>query len=287
MRIAYVILHYMAGKDTIECANSILQVADNSSHEIKIIIVDNGSTNDSVKEIENFFKNQNRIIVIKNNKNLGFAKGNNRGFCYAKKIFNADFIVQLNNDTIIKQKDFNEKLVDIYYQQKYAVLGPDIITLDGCHQNPGKNVNWTTSKLIKFRTKKRIQLLLTYIPFMDRFLRVNESAFPKKKTNEMISDVCLHGACYIFSSDYISRFDGMYDKTFLYMEEDILKLRADNLGYKMLYCPDIEIIHKEDIATNMVSVSSIEKKRRIYKNLIKSSGVYMKLKKEYDKRCGD
>ena len=42
MNIVYVILHYMAGKDTIECAESILESSKNSEHKVTVVIVDNG-----------------------------------------------------------------------------------------------------------------------------------------------------------------------------------------------------------------------------------------------------
>ena len=67
------------------------------------------------------------------------------------------------------------------------------------------------------------------------------------------------------------------------MEEDILKLRADYYGYLMMYTPDIVITHKEDIATNMIATKDIEKKRRMYKNLLDSSKIYADLKKQYIK----
>ena len=116
---------------------------------------------------------------------------------------------------------------------------------------------------------------------MDKFLTINRDSFSEDKEKREVFNTLLHGACLIFSYDYIKRFDGMYDGTFLYMEEDILKLRADYFGYLMMYTPDLEIIHKEDVSTNMSSLKSIEKKKNIYRNLINSSIIYGRLRKEY------
>lgn len=158
MKISYVILHYMAGRDTIECVQSILNSSVQSRHQIHIIVVDNGSTNNSYSMIQKAFENNDKVVFIHSKCNLGFAKGNNLGFRYAKEKCNADFIVLLNNDTIIQQNNFNEILIEKYEEKQYAVLGPDILTLDNCHQNPGKNVNWNTWKLFKFRMKKRFNM---------------------------------------------------------------------------------------------------------------------------------
>ena len=283
MKIAYVILHYMAGKDTIECALSVLKATEKSIHQTLIVIVDNGSTNNSYEEIRQKFSSFNNVICLHSDENCGFARGNNLGFQYAKKEYHADFIVQLNNDTIINQTDFNEVLVRKYEEKRYSVLGPDIVTLDRCHQNPGKQVKWTKKKLFLFRLKKRIQYALAHFEIFDAVLKLNEGSYSKVQTKGDILNTYLHGACYIFSPDYIMRFDGMYEKTFLYMEEDILKLRADYFGYVMMYSSDLSILHKEDISTNMVAVKSIEKKKRIYKNLLDSSKVYSDLMKQYQR----
>ncbi len=282
MNIAYVILHYMAFNDTVECAESILRIAHESTHEVTVIIVDNGSSNNSFDLLKEKYDDEVNVILIHSNENLGFAKGNNIGFNYAKTICKADFIVLLNNDTVIEQKDFNEVLVKKYEQYQYDVLGPDIVTLDGCHQNPGREIEWTKTKLFIFRLKKQIQFFLANFVFMDKYLRINENGYSRELINRDVVDVTLHGACLVFSFKYISRFDGLYDGTFLYMEEDILRLRAKYYGYLMVYSPELSIKHKEDIATNMVSASSLEKKKSIYQNLLRSSNEYIKLKNKYE-----
>ena len=283
MIIAYLILHYMAGKDTIECVNSILKSTKESEHETTIVIVDNGSTNDSFDKICVEFESNKRIKLIHSDLNLGFAKGNNLGFNYAKYELKADFIVQLNNDTVLSQINFNEVIVNKYYEYKYAVLGPDIITADGFHQNPGKNVNWTQKRIVRFRLKKWIQFVMAHFQCFDCFLKLNEGSYLPDCVNVDVCGTTLHGACLIFSKKFIDKFDGMCDKTFLYMEEDILKLQADHFGLLMMYSPDLKLYHKEDAATNMVAASSLTKKKRVYKNLLDSSKVYLQLMKEYSK----
>ncbi len=122
---------------------------------------------------------------------------------------------------------------------------------------------------------------MAHFACFDSLLNINPESFPKSKMDTDIVDVALHGACYIFSPLYIKKYDGMCDKTFLYMEEDILRLRSEHNGDKMVYSPNLIIKHKEDVATNMVAIKSIEKKKMIYLNLLKSSKVYIQLKREY------
>lgn len=280
MNIVYVILHYMAGQDTVECAESIIKSTSASNHNISIVIVDNGSTNDSYELLQKEFSNNDKVILLHSDKNLGFAKGNNWGFQYAKYQLKADFIVMLNNDTILSQTDFNEVLVRKYEQEQYAVLGPDILTADGYHQNPGDKQSWGLNELRVFRLKKRIQIFLSHIK-----KSASEGAAPKDdyRAETLQADVkntILHGACWIFSPIFIQKFEGIHDETFLYMEEDILKLYADFYGFLMMYSSELSIYHKEDAATNMISGTTAEKMRRKYKRLIESSRIYSRLKRK-------
>ena len=221
MKIVYVILHYMAGKDTIECVESILEATKDSKYITQAVVVDNGSTNDSAEEIKKYFQENRNVVVLQSKKNLGFAKGNNIGFQYAKDFLNADFVVQLNNDTIVNQTDFNEVIVRKFQEEQYFVLGPDIVTADGYHQNPGRKQSWDLKELRIDRLKKRIRIVLSYLHIDFLASRIVTSMKEIYRTDTLQGDVkntILHGACWIFSPLYIERFDGLYDETFLYME---------------------------------------------------------------------
>lgn len=283
MKIAYVILHYMAGKDTIECAESILTATKSSEHKSLVIIVDNGSMNDSLKEITSTFKGKDNVKILHSKENLGFAKGNNIGFSYAKNKYQADFIVQLNNDTVLRQSNFNEVLVEKYNRTSYGVLGPDIITADGFHQNPVQDPKWTIKTLRKCRLKKYIRIILFYLhldEIVNRLQKSKGEVYRDRKLDCDEMNAMLHGACLIFSPKYIKKFDGLEPRTFLYMEEDILKLYMDHYGLLMMYSGEIEIYHKEDISTKHIGEN--ERKRSIWhdKNIIASSKIYEQIKKE-------
>lgn len=282
MNIVYVILHYMAGQDTVECVESIIKASTGSEHNISVVVVDNGSINDSYEFIKSKLGNNDKVILLHSDENLGFAKGNNIGFKFAKHNLQADFIVMLNNDTVLTQTDFNEVLVRKYEQKKYAVLGPDIVTADGYHQNPGDKQSWSLKELRIFRIKKRIRLMLSYIGLdssIGEVLARNKEVYRSETLQEDRENTILHGACMIFSSNYIEQFEGLNDGTFLYMEEDILKLYADYYGFLMLYSSDLRIFHKEDAATNMVVQNNNKKNQWKYKQLIRSSRIYSSLKK--------
>ncbi|SCI45024.1 glycosyltransferase [Romboutsia sp. 1001713B170207_170306_H8] len=273
MRVAFVILHYLAEKDTIECIKSI---QNNVNYKDKwIIVVDNASTNNSFIHIKESYKDVENIILISNSKNLGFAMGNNVGYKYAKDTLDSDFIVLLNNDTIINQSDFCDVIVRKYIENSFCVLGPDIETRDGYHQNPLVRRNWTCTKLRLFKLKALIRLADLYLlglgpKILERKKRLTE------RRDTLIGDfenIRLHGACLIFSPIYINQFEGLDDGTFLYMEEDLLQIYMDYYDLKMLYTSDLKILHKEDISTNMIDETQKEKNIRFLKNLINSTDI--------------
>nr|WP_205395998.1 glycosyltransferase [Streptococcus lutetiensis] len=277
MIFTFVVLHYMVPDETIECVNSILNNVNVGNAKLNIVVVDNGSTNDSFSILSKEFTDEKKVVLLRSQKNLGFARGNNIGYKYAKEILKSDYIALINNDTIIYQDDWIMKANELYKMYDYAVLGPDIITMDNYHQNPFYPTKWNLKSLRRARMKQKIKLILTYIGIDELFLKHNESELENKYLDHEILDADLHGACFVFSRNYIDIFDGLCEDTFLYMEEEILKLYIDMYHLHTLYSPQLTIYHKEDAATNAVSKTPRKKKITKYKYWLESSKVLEKL----------
>ena len=79
---AFVVLQYCAMQETLNCIESIKKYCDDN---YIIVVVDNGSPNGVGEKIKSICENDDKCVVIVNENNLGFAKGNNVGFRYAKK----------------------------------------------------------------------------------------------------------------------------------------------------------------------------------------------------------
>ena len=271
-KIVFVILHYLAIKETIDCLTSIEKNILYDNYDV--IIVDNGSkVNQDVTLLKQQELKFSNVKVIVSDKNLGFARGNNIGFQYAKNTLHADFIVLINNDTIISQSNFCDVVIEKYEKFHYAAMGPKIITKDGRDDsNPIEPSNYTVKAIYR-------QMLVLYVLYLSSFFHFDvkiqhllEKIRSKKKElkeNRYTKDslgLKLHGSCLIFSKKYIQPFDGLNPNTFLYMEEDILFVRLKRNGLKSLYSPNLEIYHLEDAATNLIIRKGAHKRRFIYKN---------------------
>lgn len=280
MNFCFVILHYRTSNDTIECIKSIQKLEG----DYKIVIVDNASQNGSIERVEALFANNDEIVIIKNTKNLGFAAGNNIGYAYARTQIKADMIAVLNNDIVIKQKDFINRIFELYRNSQFHIAGPDIVSLvDGHHQSPVVEKINSISKANKELFKYRILRIINKIGLYELMTRQ-----PKKELNRIsVADpmryqenVILHGSFVIFSPLYVSEEECAFrPDTFMYMEEPILYEYCMLKNYKTVFDPSIVIYHKEDSSTNSLYDAAYAKREFVFKNMIRSLKIYRSLLK--------
>lgn len=286
--IAFVILHYYTYEDTCKCVESIIEKI--GIEKYRIIVVDNASKNDSFAKLQDRYNKNEKIILIHNERNLGFANGNNVGFKYVKNKFNAKFIALINNDTYLIQDNFFKLIESEYKYSKFDVLGPKILL-------PNNEVNSIQKKLISLSELNKIafRYKLIYIfnllhigfiydnvkYFIKKILKIKEkSTYSQEGIDIRQENIVLHGAFLIFSKRYINMFDGLNDKTFMYMEEKILAATLKKYRMKSVYNPNIVIFHNEDSSTNAVNKNKRKKILFVYKNAIKSSKVLKDILKE-------
>lgn len=247
--LVFVILHYGNIKDTLECIYSIKKI---NNKMYKIVIVDNGSG--IIEELTKLKKHCDDLYISK--KNLGFAKGNNKGIEIAKK-YNPDFIAVINNDTEIIQKDWIERIKKLYEFSNFDVFGPKIITKNGDSVNPFpayktlEEVNAAIKKanlLVKiYQSKIKIYLFKKYI----QFKRLIKKCPRLMNSDKYLEGIALHGCALIFSKKYYEKYKHcIYNETFLYHEEEFLEYRRKRDNLLFVYDPTIEIFHKEGASLN-------------------------------------
>lgn len=288
MKIVFVILHYMAETETYKSVESIKNNIDTDDY--KIIIVDNASPDCSGKRVEKRYSADEKTEVILNNQNLGFAKGNNVGFLYAKKRWNPDYIVLMNNDVYILDNDLVKKIDQEYVKSHFAVLGPMIMTVDGrCNINPIRrepaSLEMVKHDIKAYKTKSLIHKLhLSKVCGLYKKWRFS----PKNKMHKNYIDRCeyvqLHGAFMVFSKAYTEKFDGLDNRTFLYREEAILYKHLIEHNLNSVYLPDIHVFHREDAATDEMTTTTREKEGFEITNHLQSLQVLLDVYKYYEKK---
>ena len=217
-KISILILNWNGKENTIECLNSLKKI---NYPNYEIIILDNGSKDDSVKILRQKFP-EARLIGL--NKNLGYAGGNNLGIKNAALMNNAEYVLILNNDTIVN-KNFLKQLVKIAESNKdtgivcpkvYFYYKPNIIQYAG----------------LRFDLDRGESILMGYN-------KKDEGQFEKEE--EM--DFC-GGTCMLVKKEVFERI-GLFDENyFAYFEDNDFGFRARKSGYKIMFAPKAEIWHK-------------------------------------------
>lgn len=277
-RICFVILHYNVVNETISCIESVLRQIEMCKRAvIEIIVVDNGSPNESGRMLAEKYSHVEAVHILLETKNHGFARGNNIGFRYAHKARRADFIILSNNDIEIKQDNFFDEMLCVYEKSNFAVCGPDIYSpYRGIHQNPKRERAYEkeeVEKLIaRYRQKIRIFKWLkktgTYTFFHKAKTIFFRGGKGERRTEEEKDHVVLHGAFLIFGPEYLTQFpQGLYPGTFMYFEEEFLYCLCRERNLRMLYTPQLTVVHREGAATRADTATSPDVSARVDKAL--------------------
>lgn len=289
----FVILHYMSYDMTVECVTTIKEKCSGKIYHV--IIVDNASSNKSGQRLEEKYKKDKDVTVILNESNLGFAKGNNVGYKKAKKFFQPEFIVVMNNDVLLDSCSFLQMVENDYKKYHFEVLGPDVYAIKkNEHQSPMRIEPYRVEEVEKIISDRKRWLshysfYYSYQKSMEA-LRTMKKKFVQGKqdlTNNYIKDVVynpvLHGACLIFSSAYIQKEDNAFNpNTFLYFEEDILHYYCKIKQYRMIYDGSIKVTHLEDVSTDLAFRNDYRKRKMKYECLVDSAGVLLQMMKNKD-----
>lgn len=280
--ITFIVLNYMDYFETMETVKEIL----NLDGVKNIVIVDNGSPNDSYRKLQEFSCDYKMITVLKIHKNLGFAKGNNVGYRYAVKKLCSKFVVVLNSDIRIDQKDLIYRISRSYRKYSFDIMGPDIVTISNeKHQNP---LDWDMPSIKQLQRK--INILNVKILLRPMYwIRWNLFGFinKKRKIQNVYShriessriNVPLHGSFYVFSPAFIelNQEACFYEKTFMYMEAQILYWQAQKKHYTLVYDPEIVVHHVDDASTDMTFTNRYKKAMFSNKALLQSTKVFIEL----------
>ncbi|MBU1145346.1 MAG: glycosyltransferase [Firmicutes bacterium] len=283
--ISFVVLHYLDLETTLECIENLYKFRDFGS--TSVVIVDNGSSNGSYEKLKEI-SDDKYLYVISSLSNLGFAKGNNIGYLFAKNILHADTIIVMNNDVFVEDKYFLIKLASIASENKIDIIAPDIINLKGIHQNPFRNNILSGSQLIKKNVVRRLSYFVYRIPLVGKFKKylkiIKNDEFGNNSIQHKLVMIVPHGACVIYTQNWVINENYAFiPDTFLFGEEDILFEYCIQKGYSTAFIPEISVLHLEDKATNMSMISNHKKSLFILKNSLQSTKILSKYRKKTKK----
>lgn len=223
------------------------------------IVVDNASPDGSGEKLKTIFADTPETVVLLSEDNLGFAKGNNLGIRYADANFNSDLIVVSNNDIVIEDREFMQKLVGVYLRERFALFGPDIFSIrKNVHQSPIRSCHLSCeevqNKMVELdRTLWKLKLVekIKVYDLLRKLKEIVGKPRPHAAHWDSVQEgVVLQGAFFVLAERYMKAYpDGLYPGTFLYMEEDILNYRAKKENLRILYDPSLSVLHLDGAST--------------------------------------
>jgi hypothetical protein len=179
------------------------------------------------------------LKVIFNKKNLGFAGGNNVAIRQVLKEGKSDFILLLNNDTVVEKNFLNELIKAARNKEKAGILGPKIYYY-----------NYRGKKNVIQSAGSVVNLYLGKFPSIEKLDEVDSRSVDVDKVKGVDSVI---GACLLIKTKVV-REVGFLDKSyFLLFEDTDWCLRVKKVGYSVLYVPRSIIWHKKGQSVKKVS----------------------------------
>lgn len=219
----------------------------------EIIIVDNCSNNDSFERLK---KIQNeKIKVIKTERNGGYAYGNNYGLKILEQ--NNDYAFIMNPDVIVENNELKKIITMMEKNKEFAILGA-IRTSKG--EIYDQSQYW---KIPSFWDE-----FFSYIYLTRKYLYHKETKYLKQK-NEILEVGVVPGCLFLINLNVGKKIDYFDENTFLYYEENILAKKIKLLGYKCGICLNSKYIHDHDL-----SASKNNSNKKIKKYLYESKKYY-------------
>lgn len=249
--VGFVFTNYNNSEYTKNCIKSIMECSDN--HRCIITIVDNNSEEDDIKLLKELEIKYPNVEFIYNNKNIGYFKGLNVGIEYLRSKYNDLNLLIIGNNDLVFPNNFLDLLDNnLELLETYPVLSPDLLTLDGVHQNP--HVIDSISPLREFiwdvyYSNYYISVIMKK---MANFLRNTHER--KDYTNYKEPGLIYqgYGACYILGPVFFDNFDALDAPTFLMGEELFLTKQLESKGYNVYYEPSILVYHHDHASTDKV-----------------------------------
>ena len=247
MKIGFVFTNYNNSAYT---KNAVASIAENEGDDSsEIVIVDNASEESDVRMLREIKRAYPKVNLILSEKNLGYFKGLNLGIEYLKEHNpEVEYLVVGNNDLVFPSAFYSSLKKNIILFKTYPVVSPNIIRLDGIHQNPHVISKVSKIREIIYDIYYSNYQLSRQIAFFARITRnlTKRRDDENHQTAQVIAQG--YGACYILGPLFIKNFGQLWAPTFLMAEELFLSLQLKEKEYRIFYEPSI-IVHHHDHAT--------------------------------------
>ncbi len=216
--VSIIVLSYNGREDTLACLRSLEHL---TYRNVSVIVVDNDSTDGASAAIRSAHPN---MTLIETGANLGFTGGNNVGIRYALEN-GADYVMLLNNDTIVAPDMLESLVATLEQNPTVGVAGPMI------YYHDAPEVIWSAGGSIDWKHGTTTMI------------GVNEEDKSQFGTQPRPVDF-VTGCALLARRSVWERVGLLDDKFFMYYEETEWCVRVTRAGYKIMHVPTSMLWHK-------------------------------------------
>jgi GT2 family glycosyltransferase len=252
-KLSIIIANFNTRELTLKCLESIEKEGEGLNYEV--IVIDNGSSDGSWEALNKLREKNKRLVLIRNEENLGYVKANNQGI----KKSQGKYIFLLNSDTYLKPNSL-EKLIEFARSHEDAgVIGPKLLNHDGSVQASCFRFPTVKNAILQYWFGKK-GLYDKYVPDGNNPSEVDS----------------LVGAAFLITPKALEKEERLDERYWAYFEDIDYCRRVHRIGLKVYYFPEAEVVHYHG-----VSFSKLAEKNEQWKRLIPSSKIYHGLFKHY------
>ena len=228
--VSAIIVNYNAGPILSETVNSLL----GSAAVARVLVIDNGSTDHSMDDIERIADSRSRLMSIYNKANLGFARACNIGIT---AVGENDYLLFLNPDCLIDKEALGILLACMKSSPQVGMAGALILNPDGTEQAGGRRAVPTPWR---------------------SFVRISGLSMLRERYPRLFSDFLLHqqflpecpieveaisGSCMLVRRSALLDVGPMDEGYFMHCEDLDWCMRFCQRGWKIMFVPDASVSH--------------------------------------------
>ncbi len=220
-----------------ECLNTLFhETANIPGLRLETVIVDNNSSDNTVKVIENFLRvTEQKIVFIKNKDNLGFTKACNQ----AVHASTGDYIFILNPDTEIMEDSIKKLMNYLDEHDEAGVAAPQLLSRHG-------EIQYSCRTFPTYRDMFfEMSLLSSLFPKSEFFARWKMKYFDHNSTREVDQPM---GAALLLKRKVLESVGGLDERFIMFYNDVDFCKRIKDAGFKIVFLHDARIKHIQGIS---------------------------------------
>ena len=244
MKLGYVCTNFNNSHFTVDAIRSLAASAG-SMHDFYAVVVDNQSAFEQVEILRNLAAEfPDSVDLQLNDQNLGYFSGLNCGIRHMREHHPEVQHLVIGNNDLLFPVDFCTALErNLSVLNQHAVVSPDIVTLDGQHQNPHVIRTISKARELVYDLYFANYLLAQVILWVARVSRSVTARRDHRQHHIAQAIYQGHGSCYLIGPKFFQHFQELWAPTFLMSEEYFLSKQLSDLGMQTWYEPAISLTH--------------------------------------------